>query len=75
MGLSESTPKSPALVQRGKVSAGEAGSTLRGAKDKKASMIEDFLVNGNDHSPFDPAGKIKISIPGNNGGGNKKKMH
>jgi len=57
------------------VSAGEAGSTLRGAKDKKASMIEDFLVNGNDHSPFDPTDKIKISIPGNNGGGNKKKMH
>ena len=48
---------------------------LWGANDNKASWLEDFLVDlaGNKNNPFDPAGKVKISIAGVNGG-NKKQM-
>jgi hypothetical protein len=51
-------------------------SLLYGTTQGKSSWLDDFLVNGagGKYNPFDPTGKIKISIPGNNGGG-KKKLH
>jgi hypothetical protein len=61
-------------VQMEKVPGGETDSSLWGAKNKKASWIDESLVNGNDYNPFDTTDKIKISIPGNNGG-SKKQMH
>jgi VCBS repeat-containing protein len=73
--LNDSTPDdSPKLVQMDSVPGGGVSSLLWGAKDSKASWLEDFLVDltGKKDNPFDPTGKIKISIPGNNGGGNKK---
>jgi hypothetical protein len=73
--LNDSIPESPNLVQMDKEPGAEVSSLLYGAKQGKSSWLEDFLVNGNDYSPFDPADKIKISIPGNNGGGDKKKLH
>jgi hypothetical protein len=71
--LNDSTPASPNLVQMDSV-GGEAASMLWGAKDSKASWLEDFLVDlaGNNINPFEPTGKIKISIPGFNGGTKKK---
>jgi hypothetical protein len=70
----DSTPESPKLVVMDKVPGGEAASMLWGAKDNKASWLEDFLVDlaGNKGNPFEPTGKIKISIPGVNGGSKKK---
>jgi hypothetical protein len=75
--LSDSNPESPKLVQMDSVPGGGVDSMLWGAKDNKASWLEDLLVDlaGKKNSPFDPTGKIKISIPGNSGGGNKKKMY
>jgi hypothetical protein len=72
--LNDSTPDSPRLVQMDRVPGGEAASMLWGAKDNKASWLEDFLVDlaGKNDNPFDPTGKIKISIPGVNGGSKKK---
>jgi VCBS repeat-containing protein len=75
--LNDSTAESSKLVQMEKVPGGEVDSSLWGAKDKKISWLEDFLVDlaGRKDNPFDPMDKIKISIPGNNGGGSKKKLH
>jgi hypothetical protein len=52
-------------------------SLLRGEIDSKGSWLEAFLVDlvGKKDNPFDPTGKLNISIPGNNGGGSKKKLH
>jgi len=75
--LNESTTDSPKLVQMDSMAGGGVSSLLWGNKDNKSSWLEDFLVDltGKKDNPFDPTDKIKISIPGNNGGGNKKKMH
>jgi VCBS repeat-containing protein len=75
--LNDSMPESPKLVQMDSVPGGGVSSLLWGAKDAKASWLEDFLVDlaGKKDNPFDPTDKIKISIPGSNGGGNKKKLH
>jgi hypothetical protein len=54
------------------VPGSEMTSMLWGAKDNTASWLEDLLVNGSDYNPFDPMDKIKISIPGVNGGSKKK---
>jgi Ca2+-binding RTX toxin-like protein len=72
--LNDSAPDSPSLVQMDRVPGGEAASMLWGAKDNKASWLEDFLVDlaGKNDNPFDPTGKIKISIPGVKGLTNKK---
>jgi hypothetical protein len=53
---------------------GEVASMLWGAKENKASWLEDFLVDlaGKNDNPFEPTGKIKISIPGVKGLTNKK---
>jgi hypothetical protein len=52
-------------------------SLLWGAKDNKASWLEDFLVDlaGKKDDPFDPMDKVNISVSGNNGVGSKKKLH
>jgi hypothetical protein len=76
--LNESTTDSPKLVQMDSVPGGGVASLLWGAKDAKSSWLEDLLVDlgGKKDNPFDPADKIKISIPGKNGGGGtKKKLH
>jgi VCBS repeat-containing protein len=73
--LSDSTAESSKLVQMDKAPGAEVSSLLYGVKQGKSSWLEDFLVNGSDYNPFDPMDKVKISIPGNNGGGNKKKLH
>jgi hypothetical protein len=72
--LADSTPDSPSLVQMGGVAGSGVDSLLWGAKDSKASWLEDLLVDlaGKKDNPFDPTGKIKISIPGFNGGTKKK---
>jgi hypothetical protein len=70
--LNDSTPESPKLVQMDKAPGAEVSSLLYGTKQGKSSWLEGFLVNGNDYNPFDPADRIKISIPGNNGGAKKK---
>jgi hypothetical protein len=64
-----STPESPKLVQMESVVGGDVASMLWGAKDNKASWLEDFLLDmsGRDYNPFDPTGKINISIPGVSG--------
>jgi Ca2+-binding RTX toxin-like protein len=71
---SDSTLESPKLVAMDSVAGGEMASSLWGATDNKASWLEDFLVDlaGKKDNPFDPTGKVKISIPGTNGGSNKK---
>jgi hypothetical protein len=75
--LNDSTPESPKLVQMDSVPGDGVSSLLWGDKDNKASWLEDFLddLAGKKDNPFDPIDKIKISIPGNNGGGGKKKLH
>jgi hypothetical protein len=77
--LNDSTQESPKLVQMDRVPGGDAerSSMLWGTKESKGSWLEDFLVNlaGKKDNPFDPMGRIKISIPGNDSGGNKKKLH
>jgi hypothetical protein len=72
--VSDSTPASPNLVVMDTAVGGEVASMLWGAKDNKASWLEDFLVDlaGKNVNPFEPTGKIKISIPGVNGGSKKK---
>jgi hypothetical protein len=72
--LSDSTAETPKLVQMDGVAGSGVDSLLWGAKDSKASWLEDLLVDlaGNKANPFDPTGKIKISIPGSNGGSEKK---
>jgi hypothetical protein len=72
--LSDNIPESPKRVVMDSMPGGELASSLWGAKDSKASWLEDFLVNlvGKKDSPFDPADKIEISIPGANGGTKKK---
>jgi hypothetical protein len=72
--VSDSTPASPNLVVMDSAVGGEVASMLWGAKDNKASWLEDFLVDlaGKNVNPFEPTGKIKISIPGVNGGSKKK---
>ena len=68
----DSTLESPKLVQMDRVPGGdsERSSMLWGTKQGQGSWLEDFLVNGSGgkYNPFDPTDKIKISIPGNNGG-------
>jgi hypothetical protein len=75
--LNDSTSESPKLVQMDRVPGGGVASMLWGAKENKAYWLEGFLVDlaGKSVNPFEPTGKIKISIPGNNGGGSKKKLH
>jgi VCBS repeat-containing protein len=75
--LNESTPESPKLVQMDKTPGAEVSSLLYGTKQGTSSWLEDFLVDlaGKKDNPFDPTDKVKISIPGNNGGGNRKKLH
>jgi hypothetical protein len=75
--LNESTPESPKLVQMDKTPGAEVSSLLYGTKQGTSSWLEDFLVDlaGKKDNPFDPTDKVKISIPGNNGGGNRKKHH
>ena len=74
--LNDSMSESPNLVQMDRVPGGEAerASMLWGSKQGQGSWLEDFLVNGagKNANPFDPTDRIKISIPGNIGGGNKK---
>jgi hypothetical protein len=72
--LSDSTPASPNLVVMDTAVGGEVASMLWGAKDNKASWLEDLLVDlaGKKDNPFEPTGKIKISIPGPNGESKKK---
>jgi Ca2+-binding RTX toxin-like protein len=72
--LNDSSAETPNLVVMDSVPVGELASMLWGAKDNKASWLEDFLVGlaGTNNNPFDPTGKIKISIPGVNGGSRKK---
>jgi hypothetical protein len=77
--LNDDTQESPKLVQMDRVPGGDAerASMLWGTKQGRGSWLEDFLMNGagESYNPFDPTGKIKISIPGNNGGGSKKRMN
>jgi len=77
--LNDDTQESPKLVQMDRVPGGDAerASMLWGTKQGQGFWLEDFLVNGagGKYNPFDPTDKIKISIPGNNGGGGKKKLH
>jgi len=70
----DSAPESPKLIVMDTVPGGDLASQLWGTTDNKASWLEDFLVDlaGNKNNPFDPTGKIKISIPGVNGGSKKK---
>jgi hypothetical protein len=72
--LNDSAPDSPALVVMDSVAGGGVASMLWGAKDNKATWLEDFLVDlaGKNVNPFEPIDKIKISIPGFNGGSKKK---
>ena len=72
--LNDSASESPSLVVMDSVPGGGVASLLWGAKENKASWLEDFLVDlaGKNDNPFDPTGKIKISIPGVNGGSKKK---
>jgi len=72
--LNDSTPDSPKLVQVDDLAGGDMSISLWGAKDNKASWLEDLLVDlaGKKDNPLDPTGKTKISIPGF-GGGDKKK--
>jgi hypothetical protein len=72
--LNISTPESPKLVQMDRAPGSEMASMLWGAKENKASWLEDFLADiaGKKNNPFDPMDKIKISIPGISGGDNKK---
>jgi hypothetical protein len=72
--LNDSATQSRKLVQMNSVPGGGASSLLWGAKDSKASWLEDFLVDlavKNDN-PFDPTGQVNISIPGVDGGNKKK---
>jgi hypothetical protein len=73
--LNDSLQESPKLVQMDKEPGAEVSSLLYRTKQDKSAWLEDFLVNGSDYNPFDPTDKIKISIGGNDGGGNRKKMH
>ena len=72
--LNNSTPESPKLVQMDRAPGSEMASMLWGAKENKASWLEDLLIDlvGKKDNPFDPMDKIKISIPGVNGGSKKK---
>jgi hypothetical protein len=74
--LNETTADSPKLVQMDNVAGGGVSSLLWGNKDNKASWLEDLLVDlgGKNDNPFDPTGKIKISIPGAKEA-SRKKVH
>ena len=73
--VNDSARDSPALVQMDSAAGGEVASLLWGAKDNKASWLEDFLVDlaGKNVNPFEPTGKIKISIPVANGEARKNR--
>jgi Ca2+-binding RTX toxin-like protein len=72
--LNDSAPDGPALAQMDSAVGGQVASMLWGAKDNKATWLEDFLVDlaGKNVNPFEPIDKIKISIPGVSGGSKKK---
>ncbi|MCU0595158.1 MAG: hypothetical protein MUC98_06825 [Desulfobacterota bacterium] len=72
--LNDSTPESPKPVEVDDLAGRDMSISLWGAKDNKASWLEDFLVDlgGKKDNPFDPTGKVNISIPGANGGSKKK---
>jgi hypothetical protein len=50
---------------------------VKALQSNRSSWLDDFLLYGakGQYNPFDPTGKIKISIPGNHGREVKKKMH
>jgi|GEM_PF-5325274 hypothetical protein len=72
--LSDSATESTNVGVMDSAVGGEVASMLWGVKDNKASWLEDFLVDlaGKNVNPFEPTGKIKIFIPGVNGGSKKK---
>jgi hypothetical protein len=75
--LNDSTPESLKLVQMDAVPGAEMDTLFWGARENSNSWLEDLLVNlgGRYRNPFDPTDKIKISIPGNNGGEERKGHH